>query len=212
MQKKVYEDFRDATVALLEADDLPKGVRAAVDVMLDQFDNELYGNDEPAGPHAHRVMSKVFGLNGHAPQEDEDDPNDGRLQEFCRLYDAIEALPDAGKRLYQAKTVLELLAAGTDGVVDFKIDDEGDDRRTLTDREVEEMVDLLFANTMNFSEEADELAVAVVKVVDYFTYERSLNARETSKNDLNLALYRRTGDCARQLTNFERRAGCKNGD
>jgi hypothetical protein len=91
--------------------------------MLDQFNNELGGNDESWSENARRVMSSVFGLNGARPlpDEDEDDTADDRLQEFCRLYDAIEALPDADKRLAQAKTVLELLAGGTDGVVDFVV-------------------------------------------------------------------------------------------
>jgi hypothetical protein len=115
MQQEIYKDFRDATVALLKCGDLPKGVSNAVDAMIDQFNNELGGNDEPTEVNAYRVMSKVFGLNGHAPVDDDDEADD-RLQLVCRLLDEIERRDDYRVQFARLKRkMIELAYEDTNG-------------------------------------------------------------------------------------------------
>jgi hypothetical protein len=69
--RRIFENFRDATVALLECDDKPKGVRDAVCEMLDLFNNELGGAAESDSENARRVMTRVFDLNDGDKETDE---------------------------------------------------------------------------------------------------------------------------------------------
>jgi hypothetical protein len=62
VSRRIFRNFRDATIALLDCDDLPEGVGKAVDHMLDYFNNELGGADEDPIDNARRVMSNVFEL------------------------------------------------------------------------------------------------------------------------------------------------------
>lgn len=63
VSRRIFRNFRDATIALLDCDDLPEDVGKAVDHMLDYFNNELGGADEDPIDNARRVMSNVFELN-----------------------------------------------------------------------------------------------------------------------------------------------------
>src|SRR5215813_9168665 len=89
---------------------------------------------------------------------------------------------------------------------------EADESHILSDEEAEELAEAILAVVPDYTDGADQLVAAVLRVVDYFTYTRNMAARESSMNFLGLALYRKTADCSRQLSNFERLAGCKNGE
>jgi hypothetical protein len=64
--KQVFQNFTDATVALLDCEDAPEGVHEAVTTMVEYFANELNGTPDFDGDYARRVMSKVLGLRDEA--------------------------------------------------------------------------------------------------------------------------------------------------
>jgi hypothetical protein len=68
--KRIFCDFRSATVALLECDDTPRKVCEVVAEMLDELGYECGGHAEPENEYAHRVISKVFNLDDAVEEEE----------------------------------------------------------------------------------------------------------------------------------------------
>jgi hypothetical protein len=99
--KQIFRNFRDATAALLDCEDLPADPREAVCRMMDLFNTELGGADgEFEGPesdseNAYRVMSRVFGLPADGDEDIEEDGEAARAaRDLGNAFAAIEKWRD----------------------------------------------------------------------------------------------------------------------
>jgi len=89
--RQIFRNFRDATVAILDCDELRADVRDAVCQMMDLFNGELGGADEPASENAYRVMSNVFDLHADDDAEDVIDKDSGVVtRDVAGAFDVIK--------------------------------------------------------------------------------------------------------------------------
>jgi hypothetical protein len=129
--RQIFKNFRDATVAMINCDETPKGIDEAIDRMLDYFNNELGGADEDAAVNAYRVMSNVFGLDDGGEETPPLAPTPGHYNEVrAEEFTLVDDVGNVRARLH---------VAGNDAVLSMR-DSQGRPRLQLRAGDEEAMI------------------------------------------------------------------------
>jgi hypothetical protein len=81
--------------------------------------------------------------------------------------------------------------------------------RILTGEEADNLVAEVFAECPAGTDEADQVARALLKVVDILAYEPDETVRSNAANNFSKAIYAKTRDFADKMDQFALAAGCR---